>query len=122
MLAGLGTDLDLTPRTRLSFNANHLWFENTAVLQSLAHAGGHPALHRLGSSTAAIWRPKMNQNLASPPAPRLVPGKGSTGSSPPERRQALLFRPLQRDPQLLMRALPNLLSGWSSRRSSARCS
>ena len=42
VLAGLGGDFDLTPQWRLSTNANHLWFANTATLQALRNEGSIP--------------------------------------------------------------------------------
>jgi hypothetical protein len=63
ILAGVGADFDLTPQFRLSANANHLWFENTATLQALRNEGSIPRAIGYDLSAAAIWRPKANQNL-----------------------------------------------------------
>jgi hypothetical protein len=63
MLLGAGADFDLTPQFRLSANANHLWFENTATLQVLRNEGTIPKEIGFDLSAAAIWRPKANQNL-----------------------------------------------------------
>ncbi len=63
MLLGAGADFDLTPQLRLSANANHLWFENTATLQALRNEGSIPREIGFDLSAAAIWRPKANQNL-----------------------------------------------------------
>ena len=63
ILAGVGADFDLTPQFRLSANANHLWFENTATLQVLRNEGSIPKEIGFDLSAAAIWRPKANQNL-----------------------------------------------------------
>ena len=63
MLLGAGADFDLTPEVRLSANANHLWFENTATLQALRNEGSIPREIGFDLSAAAIWRPKANQNL-----------------------------------------------------------
>ncbi|WP_432201063.1 hypothetical protein ACRAQ7_02180 [Erythrobacter sp. W53] len=63
MLAGLGADFDLTPEFRISANANHLWFENTATLQALRNEGSIPKEIGFDLSAAAIWRPKANQNI-----------------------------------------------------------
>ncbi|RNJ62164.1 MAG: hypothetical protein EDM03_11845 [Porphyrobacter sp. IPPAS B-1204] len=63
ILAGVGADFDLTPQFRLSANANHLWFENTATLQVLRNEGSIPREIGFDLSAAAIWRPKANQNL-----------------------------------------------------------
>ena len=63
ILAGMGADFDLTPQFRISANANHLWFENTATLQALRNEGTIPKEIGFDLSAAAIWRPKANQNL-----------------------------------------------------------
>ena len=63
ILTGVGADFDLTPQFRLSANANHLWFENTATLQALRNEGTIPKEIGFDLSAAAIWRPKANQNL-----------------------------------------------------------
>ncbi len=63
MLLGIGADFDLTPQLRLSANANHLWFENTATLQVLRNEGSIPRDIGFDLSAAAIWRPKATQNL-----------------------------------------------------------
>lgn len=63
MLLGVGADFDLTPQFRLSANANHLWFANTATLQALRNEGSIPKEIGFDLSAAAIWRPKANQNL-----------------------------------------------------------
>ena len=63
ILLGIGADLDLTPTTRLSFNANQLWFENTAVLEVARNQADID--RRIGTdlSAALIWRPWMSQNI-----------------------------------------------------------
>lgn len=63
MLLGAGADFDLTPGLRLSANANHLWFENTATLQTLRNEGSIPKDIGWDLSAAAIWRPKATQNI-----------------------------------------------------------
>lgn len=63
MLLGMGADFDLTPQFRLSANANHLWFENTATLEALRNEGSIPKEIGYDLSAAAIWRPKANQNI-----------------------------------------------------------
>ena len=77
MLLGAGADFDLTPELRLSGNANHLWFENTATLQALRVEGSIPKAIGWDLSAAAIWRPKATQNLVFRlSAATLLPGKG----------------------------------------------
>lgn len=63
ILLGAGADFDLTPEFRISANANHLWFADTAVLEAIRN---QPNINRdigFDLSAAAIWRPKANQNL-----------------------------------------------------------
>ncbi len=77
ILAGVGADFDLTPQVRLSANANHLWFENTATLQALRNEGSIPRPIGFDLSAAAIWRPKAMQNIVLRlSAAALVPGDG----------------------------------------------
>ena len=77
MLLGAGADFDLTPELRLSGNANHLWFEDTATLQALRMEGSIPKAIGWDLSAAAIWRPKATQNLVFRlSAAALLPGKG----------------------------------------------
>jgi len=63
ILLGAGADFDLTPQIRLSLNANHLWFENTATLEALRVEGSIPKDIGWDLSAAAIWRPKATQNI-----------------------------------------------------------
>ena len=77
MLVGAGADFDLTPELRVSANANHLWFENTATLQVLRNEGSIPRDIGWDLSAAAIWRPKATQNIvARLSAAALLPGAG----------------------------------------------
>ena len=63
ILVGVGADFDLTPEFRISTNANHLWFEDTATLQALRVEGSIPKDIGYDLSAAAIWRPKATQNI-----------------------------------------------------------
>lgn len=77
MLLGMGGDFDLTPEFRLSANANHLWFENTATLEALRSEGSIPKDIGFDLSAAAIWRPRANQNLVGRlSVAALLPGGG----------------------------------------------
>lgn len=62
-LAGVGGDFDLTPNFRLTANANHLWFANTAVLQELRNEGSIPRSIGWDLSLATTWRPRAAQNV-----------------------------------------------------------
>jgi len=63
MLLGVGADFDLTPRLRISANANHLWFHQTEILQDLRMQGTIRRDIGWDLSAAAIWRPQMTQNI-----------------------------------------------------------
>ncbi|MEO0417660.1 MAG: hypothetical protein AAF249_02270 [Pseudomonadota bacterium] len=77
ILVGAGFDFDLTPEFRLTGNANHLWFENTATLENLRIEGSIPKDIGYDLSVSAIWRPKANQNIvARLSAATLVAGDG----------------------------------------------
>lgn len=62
-LLGVGADFDVLPELRLSVNANHLYFDNTAVLEVARNQA--PIDKEIGwdLSTALIWRPLFNQNV-----------------------------------------------------------
>lgn len=77
LLIGVGGDFDLRPSLRVSANANHLWFANTAVLQVLRNEGSIPRDIGWDLSTSAVWRPWTNQNVvARLSAAALLPGSG----------------------------------------------
>jgi hypothetical protein len=62
-LIGAGTDLDILPQLRLSFNANYLRFNKTAVLENLRQQGNLSNEIGWDLSSAIIWRPFLNQNV-----------------------------------------------------------
>jgi hypothetical protein len=77
VLIGAGADFDVLPSLRVSTNANHLWFQNTATLQALRVEGSIPKDIGWDLSVATIWRPKATQNIVFRlSAAALVPGKG----------------------------------------------
>ena len=63
ILLGIGADFDLTPEIRLSGNVNHLWFHRTEVIEALRMQGTVRRDIGWDISAAAIWRPRMTQNL-----------------------------------------------------------
>ena len=74
---GAGADFDLSPQMRVSVNANHLWFANTASLQALRMQGAIPKDIGFDLSVASIWRPKATQNIVGRlSAAVLLPGQG----------------------------------------------
>ena len=77
MLVGIGGDFDLTPETRVSANLNHLWFENTSVIEVLRNQGSISRDIGWDVSVSGIWRPLATQNIvARLSAATLVPGTG----------------------------------------------
>ncbi len=77
ILLGVGADFDLTPQLRVSANANHLWFQNTATLQALRNEGSIPKVIGWDLSASAIWRPKATQNIVTRlSAATLIAGSG----------------------------------------------
>ncbi|MGJ8693600.1 MAG: hypothetical protein ACSHW0_14125 [Thalassotalea sp.] len=77
ILFGLGFDADILPELRVSMNVNQLWFDDTAVLESLRQQGDID--NNLGQDISAslIWRPYQSQNIVLRfSAAALVPGSG----------------------------------------------
>lgn len=63
ILLGVGADFDITPQIRLSGNVNHLWFHRTEVIEALRMQGTVRRDIGWDVSAAAIWRPRMTQNI-----------------------------------------------------------
>ena len=79
ILLGAGADMDVTPRLRVVANVNHLWFDNTAVLQALRNEASIPKSLGWDYSASVIWRPKMTQNLVLRGSVAVFdPGRGFT--------------------------------------------
>lgn len=76
-LIGIGGDFDLTPQFRVSTNANHLWFGDTTILQTLRNEGSIPRDIGWDLSLSTIWRPKATQNIVFRfSGAALLPGAG----------------------------------------------
>lgn len=62
-LIGIGADFDLAPEHRVSFDLNHMWFDDTATLEVARNQS--PINRDIGTdfSLAWIWRPFMSQNV-----------------------------------------------------------
>jgi hypothetical protein len=63
VLLGVGADLDVMPHLRLAFNANQLWFDDTAVLGRLRQQAPIDADIGQDVSLSLIWRPNVTQNI-----------------------------------------------------------
>jgi hypothetical protein len=76
-LIGAGVDVDVLPEVRVSFNANHLSFNNTAILEILEQKS--PIRRDIGwdVSGAVTWRPFDTQNVVIRASSAfLLPGPG----------------------------------------------
>ncbi len=62
-LLGAGADFDILPELRLSVNGNHLWFNETEVLEALRQQDGIDREIGFDLSAAIIWRPFNTQNV-----------------------------------------------------------
>ena len=62
-LVGLGTDFDFSPAVRLSFDADHLWFDQTATLNAIL--GQRLAGRNIGTDLSfdLFYRPLDSQNV-----------------------------------------------------------
>jgi hypothetical protein len=77
MLAGIGTDMDLTPTLRVSSNFNYVAFANTTVLQVARGQGQIDKELGIDASLSLTWRPLAIQNIvARLSVAGLVPGSG----------------------------------------------
>ncbi len=63
LLLGVGTDLDLTPKLRVSINLNQLWFDDTAVLEAARNQGAIEKNIGQDLSASLIYRPFTSQNV-----------------------------------------------------------
>lgn len=63
MLVGLGADMDLTPKLRLSFNVNNLFFAETEVLEAARNQADVEDHIGYDVSASLIYRPLMSQNI-----------------------------------------------------------
>lgn len=62
-LLGIGADFDLTPQTRLSFNLNQMWFDETTTLEVARNQSQVRKNIGQDLSAALIWRPWATQNI-----------------------------------------------------------
>jgi len=77
ILAGIGADLDVTPRVRVSLNVNQLWFDDTAVLEAARNQGDIDKNIGQDLSLSITYRPFTSQNVVLRLAgSALVPGEG----------------------------------------------
>ena len=76
-LLGIGADFDITPETRLSFNVNQLWFDDSAVVEAVRNQGSIDRDIGVDVSLSLIHRPFMSQNIVLRlSGATLVPGEG----------------------------------------------
>jgi hypothetical protein len=76
-LAGLGVDLELTPKLKAVMNANYLEFDTTAPLETLLFQPNLPRSIGLDLGCGVVYRPKLNENIViTSGLTGLVTGKG----------------------------------------------
>jgi len=76
-LIGVGADFDLTPQTRLSFNVNQMWFDETNTLEVARNQSRVRKNIGQDISAALIWRPLATQNIVFRLSGAVLnPGKG----------------------------------------------
>ena len=63
ILVGFGADMDLTPKLRLSFNLNSLFFAETEVLEAARNQADIDRHIGYDVSASLIYRPLMSQNI-----------------------------------------------------------
>lgn len=91
-LLGGGVDMDLLPALRLSFNANHLAFATTEVLEVARAQKQVDDDIGWDLSTALIWRPLMSQNVVLRLSyAQLLSGEGFKDLYGDENPYSLLF-------------------------------
>ena len=77
ILAGVGVDMEVTPKIRVSINANFLWFDDTAVLEAARNQGNIDKSIGQDLSLAITYRPFTSQNVILRIAgSALIPGDG----------------------------------------------
>ena len=91
VLAGIGSDFDLTPQLRLSTNGNYLAFDRTEVLEVARNQGNIDRDIGLDLSAALIWRPFFSQNIVLRlSAATLIPGEGFRDLFPDQNPYSVL--------------------------------
>lgn len=77
MLLGAGMDFDILPELRISWNANHIWFDKTEVMEVARNQSNIDKAIGWDLSISSIYRPYMTQNIVFRlSAAALVPGEG----------------------------------------------
>ncbi len=90
-LAGFGQDFDIAPQLRLSTNFNHLWFDDTTVLEVARNQGSIGRDIGWDLSAAVIWRPFFTQNVIFRlSGAYLLPGKGFEDLFPNQKAYSVL--------------------------------
>lgn len=92
LLLGAGVDMDLLPELRLSLNLNDLYFDNTAVIETVRNQGGIDEHIGQDFSISLIYRPYMSQNVVLRASySKLFAGDGFNALFPDEDPSYLLL-------------------------------
>ena len=77
LLAGIGVDLDLTPKVKGVMNANYLRFDKTEPLKTLLFQTRSEKSIGVDWGAGVIYRPLLNENIViTAGVTGLLPGKG----------------------------------------------
>ena len=77
ILGGIGADFDILPELRVSTNVNHLFFDETAVLEVARNQGSINRDIGWDLSISTIYRPFQSQNIVFRlSGAMLLPGAG----------------------------------------------
>lgn len=88
----MGSDLDVLPQLRLSFNFNKLYFDDTAVLEAARQQAGISKDIGWDLSASIIYRPLMTQNIVLRASyAELLPGAGYKALFGPGSQRSVLL-------------------------------
>jgi hypothetical protein len=92
VLLGVGADFDILPELRLSLNANDLYFDDSAVVETARNQAGIDEHIGLDVSAALVYRPYMSQNIVLRASwSKLFAGDGFKALYPDDDPSYLLF-------------------------------
>ena len=91
-LVGLGADLDFSPAVRLSFDANHLWFDQTATLDAILGQRSRGAGYRHRPVVRPVLpAPGLAEHHPAPDRRAAAGGAGYPSRSPEVTRRSPRF-------------------------------
>jgi len=92
VLAGLGLDMDVTPKLRATLNGNSVYFQNTAVIEAARNQANIDKHIGYDVSLSLTYRPLMSQNIVLRASyAKLIAGDGFDALFPDESPSYFLF-------------------------------